>query len=501
MEPMVVDTAVSVPGRGLYVFSGDQLWRYSGWGRAPDPGYPKRITAEFPGTFPRGVNAALVHPDGSLYLFRGDQHIRYNLAAGRPDLGYPRPYAPDWPGVFPARIDAAITWAPDIIYLFSGGAYTSFSPRRGHARPGFPKAIADNWPGLRSSPVLAALVLPDDRRALITGGQTQAYDGCGHALEGEVRGLPIAVPARLRIANEVTDQRSAVQRGLDEFLNRMIAVYRALDGTMAAVPPPFVMCHYDKAAGICKGWPAQQDKAKEAPHKAHVASVMKNKRIAQVIWLVQEGRGSPEQIRLVTQALIDDSALDEYTGALDKRIRQMMFDYMIGSDCAGYVQQAYLSATGIGRGAAHFRDIGNEDLGDSAPDLARRGFMRIDDPPAAMPGDLVVLDVVPPDRPPGHRAIVYSRHEATDAEKQELANKFPSPLSVPAGASVYVLELDSSWGNSGLAQQGGVQRRTFWYNPGGTPKWVWTYMTDGMNSWSSGDQPYNHRLRGFYRLK
>jgi Hemopexin/Beta-lactamase enzyme family len=162
-----MDTAVSLPGRGLYVFGGDQVWRYTGARRVPDPGYPRPITAEFPGAFQRDVDAALLHPDGGLYLFRRNQHLRFNLDTGRPELGYPRPYAPDWPGVFPDRIDAAITWAPDIIYLFCGDAYTSFSPRRHHARPGYPKPIRGNWPGIPSGPVTSAFSVQGNRTVLV----------------------------------------------------------------------------------------------------------------------------------------------------------------------------------------------------------------------------------------------------------------------------------------------------------------------------------------------
>jgi Hemopexin len=168
VDPAVIDTAVSLPGRGLYVFRGDQVWRYTGHRRVADAGYPRPITAEFPGTFQRDLDAALLHPDGSLYLFRGAQHLRYDVTAGRPYPGYPRPYAPDWPGVFPDRIDAAITWAPDIIYLFRGHTYTSFSPHRASARPGYPKPVAGNWPGLRGGPVRAAFGQPGGTAVLLT---------------------------------------------------------------------------------------------------------------------------------------------------------------------------------------------------------------------------------------------------------------------------------------------------------------------------------------------
>jgi hypothetical protein len=176
------DTAVFVPGRGLYAFADDLVWRYGDSRQTPDSGFPKPVRAEFPGAFARAPDAALVHPDGGLYLFCGDQHIRYDLARRRPELGYPRRYADDWPGVFPNGIDAALTWGPDIIYFFSGSHYTSFSPRRGHVRIGFPKAIRGNWAGLRGDPLRAAMTLGDGRRLLLAGNHNEAYDGDGRVI-------------------------------------------------------------------------------------------------------------------------------------------------------------------------------------------------------------------------------------------------------------------------------------------------------------------------------
>lgn len=176
------DTAVFVPGRGLYVFADDLVWRYSDGRGLPDPAYPRAITAAFPGAFTRGIDAALLDADGSLRFFRGDHHIRYDVARRRPELGYPRRYADDWPGVFPDGIDAALAWGPDIIYFFSGDSYTSFSPRRGRTRLGFPKAIHGNWPGLRGGPVRAAVAFDGARRLLLADDHHQAYDGDGRAI-------------------------------------------------------------------------------------------------------------------------------------------------------------------------------------------------------------------------------------------------------------------------------------------------------------------------------
>ena len=179
------DTAVFIPGAGTYVFADDVVWRYAPGRRHPDRGYPRPITKEFPGTFPRRVDAALVDPARSLLLFRGDRYIRYDLARGRPLLGFPRRYADDWPGVFPDRIDAAVHWGPDLVYLFHGDAYTSFSPGRGRARPGYPKPIALNWPGLSGGPVRAALRLPDGHRLLVTDSGAQAYAQDGRPVDPE----------------------------------------------------------------------------------------------------------------------------------------------------------------------------------------------------------------------------------------------------------------------------------------------------------------------------
>jgi Calcineurin-like phosphoesterase/Hemopexin len=184
------DTAAFLPGRGLYVFAGDQVWRYGDGGVSLDQGFPRSITAEFPGSFARDLDAAFVHPDGSLHLFRGDQHIRYDIGRGRAEAGYPRPHARDWPGIFPHRIDAALTWDSDTLYVFSGDLYTSFSLRRGEVRRGFPKVIYRNWPELDGGPVRAALSLPGGCRVLITDRGARWYDRHGNPHQAEVE-LPM----------------------------------------------------------------------------------------------------------------------------------------------------------------------------------------------------------------------------------------------------------------------------------------------------------------------
>ena len=301
----------------------------------------------------------------------------------------------------------------------------------------------------------------------------------------------------------------ATQAKLDEFRDRMKASYKYThtrksdDATItetATVAPPFAMG---------SGYDEQKKKALESENKRHLTNITKNHRISQVLNRVQFARGTSEEIQMVTQALIEDGALAE-EGSLEHRILQMMFDYRIGTDCAGYVQQAYLSATGVKRSTAGFKDkIENEDLGN----LERQGFAQLD-PSAAAPGDLVVWDSTlkdPRGNPEaGHRAIVYSSHEASADDKAVLEKKHLKPwqggdYSVlwAVGATIYILELDSSWGSGGDPTMGGIQRRTFWYSPAG-PKWAWT--TDDPGTTYADKIPYNepynpHKLRGtgFYR--
>ena len=231
------DTAVFVPGRGLYAFADDLVWRYGDVQRLADPGFPKPITAEFPGAFARALDAAVVRPDGGLYLFRGDQHIRYDVARRRPELGYPRRYADDWPGIFDrGGIDAALAWAPDIVYVFSGDRYTSFSPLRSRVRSGFPKSIAGNWPGLDRGPLRAALALPGGVRILIGPTRASGYDRDGHPLAEEFE-LPFRTGAANGAAAGTGNIEQKAGGGVSQRMVAELSDRRLSSGTHSS--PPF----------------------------------------------------------------------------------------------------------------------------------------------------------------------------------------------------------------------------------------------------------------------
>ena len=274
----------------------------------------------------------------------------------------------------------------------------------------------------------------------------------------------------------------------------MKASYRTLDGATAMVAPPF---------GISDGYPGQKAIANTEPRPKHVKNaILKIPSIGQFFYgVVQFARGSREQIHTVTQALLDDDALkDEPTaGSLEQTIQQMMFNYRIGTDCAGYVQQAFLFSQQVGRSTAKFNpNITNESL----RDLESRGFTRTEDPLSALPGDLVVFDPPTP-ADYGHKAIVYSQGEANEWEKQDLLerpNADPCINDFFAKGSASVLVLDSSWGSGGDPWKGGIQRRKFFFNPAAILKWV--RLDPDTDRAMCDNQMYGPDiLKGFYRMK
>ncbi|MFD9407723.1 hemopexin repeat-containing protein [Streptomyces sp. NPDC059989] len=82
-----------------YLFDGGNYYRYDVTKDKVDPGYPQRITANWPGPFPSRVDAGVVWNNGKAYFFRGSEYVRYDIAADKVDDGYPRPIAANWPGL------------------------------------------------------------------------------------------------------------------------------------------------------------------------------------------------------------------------------------------------------------------------------------------------------------------------------------------------------------------------------------------------------------------
>jgi hypothetical protein len=270
-------------------------------------------------------------------------------------------------------------------------------------------------------------------------------------------------------------------------MQSMKGPYETADGPQW-VSPPFIM-----------SVPYNDDAAKTIREHAPLVELARQRAGLSpgAVGAIEAGRGTPDQIRKLTQALIDVIGQPEGGGPWTPlNIRSLMLQCGVGIDCAGYTQQAYLSTRGQTRAQVRFGSLVDESLSN----LGQRGFTRVAGVEDVRSGDIMVLGPPKPNDY-GHRGIVYEAHPATQNELNQLGS---APQDFAEEDPIFVLEVDSSWGASGLPDHGGVQRETLLYN-GRTGEWAWLEPA----SLASPDQtpaftlttgPYNHPLEGFYRL-
>jgi hypothetical protein len=279
------------------------------------------------------------------------------------------------------------------------------------------------------------------------------------------------------------------QASLDRFMESTKGPYQTPDGPQW-VPPPFRMpwAYSDDQAKVIA---AHAQLVNDAAAKAHIPP--------SDVEAVRSGRGTIQQFRQLAQAIIDASEGPEkgrpWTA---QNIRELLTHCGIGIDCAGYVQQAYLTMRGETREQAGFGTLANESLSS----LGQRGFTHVPGVEYARPGDIMVLGAPSPGDV-GHRCIVYERRLATPDEVRELYGTTGDAHEFSQSPPIYVLQLDSCWGSGGDALVGGVQRQTFFYS-GCTQLWA-RYVpprfgdTEGRPTFVASTQPYGHPLEGFYR--
>jgi hypothetical protein len=212
------------------------------------------------------------------------------------------------------------------------------------------------------------------------------------------------------------------------------------------------------------------------------------------IALLVSGRATPRQVQVITQKLLDMGCKPSVpcTEPGDV-VRQVMVDHHIGLDCAGFVQQAFLSAMGLTRGQAHFRDATLEDLST----LRSYGFTSVT-PSQARPGDILCLGPLNEARV-GHRAIVSVCRAPTADELDRFRSHAAFKQLPPPGPHVIVLECVSSWGNMRdlqvVATNGGVQRATLLYDPDTN---LWGTFKADYHDVAVGT-PYDHAFEGIFR--
>ncbi len=268
-----------------------------------------------------------------------------------------------------------------------------------------------------------------------------------------------------------------VQAGLDAFRDRASGPYAA-EGRAVYVAPQFAM-----------GGGAVHPLAKDL---MAVAAAAKPTSLARFVGDIQVGRGTPEHVAQLTQALIDAGKLPAGTpDNLVGRIHQMQWRYGVGFDCAGYTQQAVASAAGQARGAVFPNDL-----------TGAISFARMQKLPftSARAGDMFVLDP-PPGEDVGHKTAVYAHTTVTPEQASaELLAGGARPFQVSdfgAGGPVHRYQLDASWGAGPNGDiHGGYRRETALYNES-TGMWAWREPTSG--SVRVTPLPYNHPIDGAYR--
>ena len=201
------------------------------------------------------------------------------------------------------------------------------------------------------------------------------------------------------------------------------------------------------------------------------------------------GRATPEQVRRVTQALIDGGKLPPGTPQdAWLRVRTLMCNYGLGVDCAGYVQQAFLASRQVARSGTALKPAINENLAG----LAGKGFARVS-PGEARPGDLMIF-APPHGATVGHTVIVRDV-QPVKPEDCEYLSRFAPGWGHPDPSRVKALVVDSSWGNAADPQQGGVERR-MWIHDEQSGRW----MSELYGHWRVAETPHPpDSIEGAYR--
>ena len=304
------------------------------------------------------------------------------------------------------------------------------------------------------------------------------------ALSAAARSL-VRGSTRARPTANAAPSSAAIQSKLNRFMARAASPYRMAGKDVRALPA------FRMNGGMNQG--------KASEYVARIQRALAPdvfRKVAADVGHVTAGKGSPEQLHRVTQALID-SPIGKHYSATETGLRQLMWDHGIGMDCSGYVHHAFLAARGVAaEGAARF-GLGDPLVsGLQAPSSSV--FARVE-PRNARPGDLIVLTNGSDGT--GHKVIVFARHEVPPGT--QMHERTSKAFGGSANSRIHLLEVDSSWGAGGQPERGGVQRRVWAYDEG-SRRWA-SLEKDSRGQWhafaSQKLGPYDHDLQGIYRPK
>jgi hypothetical protein len=91
------------------------------------------------------IDAAFIwKKNGRMYLFAGDDYYRYDETRQRIDYGYPRKIRDAWKGV-PDNVDAVFIWSNDVTYFFKDTQFYRMDDRTITVQSGYPRDTAISW--------------------------------------------------------------------------------------------------------------------------------------------------------------------------------------------------------------------------------------------------------------------------------------------------------------------------------------------------------------------
>lgn len=177
----------------LYLMHRAEYLRITLSTRTVDAGFPKTISAYWPGTKEAGyadaVDAGLWWSEELAYFFKGGQYARYNLKADKVDEGFPKSIPAYWGGMkeagFDSGIDAALRSTDQKMYFFKGPLYLRYDITADRVDPGYPRKITDHWKAFARLNVRRVLSLwraPRGAAAVPLAGGSEsesALDGIG----------------------------------------------------------------------------------------------------------------------------------------------------------------------------------------------------------------------------------------------------------------------------------------------------------------------------------
>jgi hypothetical protein len=314
--------------------------------------------------------------------------------------------------------------------------------------------------------------------------------------------------AALKSKDAAGDVKSLVMQGrVDGYMQSFNQEYTLPDGSKAHATPHFRMTNGASGPSGREGFGEVradlqkliQNHDKGLPKDQQLWS----SKMHEAIKMVAGGKGTSEQVKMVTEALIKSGEFEKakkaHPGLSDSEtIRMMQWDHGVGIDCAGYVSQAFVGVHGGNNAKYGLQETNNENL----MYLKNNKHFTQVKPEQIKPGDLIALDK-PKNDSVGHTLLVRSHHVATPEERNHFVHTDDS--FEKRTDKIHIYEVDASWGAGQTGKlEGGVQRRIFIYNET-TGKWGEADKPDKDGDFevrpSTTNGPYNHPMNGIYSPK